>query len=583
LNNATLSNNSASSDGGGIFNYGNLILNDTTISNNSASSVSSSGSGGGIYQWSGSLTLNNTTVSNNSTGYSGGGIYQYAGSLELNNTTVSSNSARHSGGGILKYYGSLSISNSILGGNTSNLGPDCDANWGVITSGGHNLISNTFTCGITAADGDQFNVDPGLGTFLPEQGYHPLLSSSPAINAGNPVTCLPTDQRGAARAGTCDSGAYEYTASGLAARLSVVSGNDQRTRPLQAFSQPLQVVALDGQGSPVANVSVTFTAPDGGPSGTFTASGTNTMSALTNASGIATASTFTANAEFGAYQVSASASGLTSTNFNLQNANMIVNTAVDEDLANGSCSLREAILAANTNANYKGCPDAGTYGVDTIAFADNYTITLAGSQLPAVTSEIVITGNGAANTIIQAKAVPQTDTYRVFQVKSTGNLTLVGLTIRNGSCTSSCASPYYEGGGIHNTGTLTVTNSTVSGNSASRGGGIYNTGTLTVTNSTVSNNTSGGGISNSGNLTVNNSTISNNSSPNGDGGGIANSGDLTVNNSTISNNSSPNGEGGGIDSYGSLYISNSSGGNTAHLRRTVMASSTSVAITSCIF
>src|SRR5262249_40672859 len=43
------------------------------------------------------------------------------------------------------------------------------------------------------------------------------------------------------------------------------------------------------------------------------------------------------------------------------------------------------------------------------------------------------------------------------------------------------------------TGTLTVSNSTLSGNSASHGGGIYNTGTLTVTQSTIYGN-SGDGI-----------------------------------------------------------------------------------------
>ena len=50
-----------------------------------------------------------------------------------------------------------------------------------------------------------------------------------------------------------------------------------------------------------------------------------------------------------------------------------------------------------------------------------------------------------------------------------------------------------DGGGIYNTGTLTVQNSTLSGNTTGgngSGGGIYNTGTLTVQNSTLSGNTS---------------------------------------------------------------------------------------------
>ena len=71
-------------------------------------------------------------------------------------------------------------------------------------------------------------------------------------------------------------------------------------------------------------------------------------------------------------------------------------------------------------------------GADTITFAADYTITLAGSSLPDVTTEMTISGTGAANTIVQASTCnPVTlpggctpATYRVFNVTSTGNLTL---------------------------------------------------------------------------------------------------------------------------------------------------------------
>jgi hypothetical protein len=111
---------------------------------------------------------------------------------------------------------------------------------------------------------------------------------------------------------------------------------------------------------------------------------------------------------------------------------------------------------------------------------------------------------------------------------------------------------------LSNVGTLTVSNSTLSGNSASddygnrRGGGIFNDGTLTVSNSTLSGNTagegSGGGIYNyEGTLTVSNSTLSGNSA--GAGGGIFNfDGTLTVSNSTLSGNTASYG--------GGIYIGN---------------------------
>jgi hypothetical protein len=110
-----------------------------------------------------------------------------------------------------------------------------------------------------------------------------------------------------------------------------------------------------------------------------------------------------------------------------------------------------------------------------------------------------------------------------------------------------------EGGGIYNSHTLTLTDSTVSGNSAGfSGGGIYNGGlgeaTLTAMNSTVSENTAarGGGIMTEGPATLSNCTVSDNSSDD-EGGGILFSGygTLTLTNSTISRNTSNN-YGGGI-------------------------------------
>ena len=107
------------------------------------------------------------------------------------------------------------------------------------------------------------------------------------------------------------------------------------------------------------------------------------------------------------------------------------------------------------------------------------------------------------------------------------------------------------GGGIRNSGTLTVENSTISGNTLTNGdgGGIRNSGTLTVSDSTISGNTltngDGGGIMNSGtSTTIKSSTIFGNILTNGDGGGIfSNTGAVNVKNSTISGNTATNGSG----------------------------------------
>ncbi len=124
-----------------------------------------------------------------------------------------------------------------------------------------------------------------------------------------------------------------------------------------------------------------------------------------------------------------------------------------------------------------------------------------------------------------------------------------------------------DGGGIlnYNGANLMVRNSTISSNDSKigLGGGIYNSGnTLEVSNSTISNNSAnaGGGISNSGNtVDVNNSTISGNGVGFGVGGGIDNGGTMNVSNSTISGNSigKYGGGGGGIDNGGTMNVSNS--------------------------
>ncbi|MBK8619441.1 MAG: CSLREA domain-containing protein [Anaerolineales bacterium] len=115
-----------------------------------------------------------------------------------------------------------------------------------------------------------------------------------------------------------------------------------------------------------------------------------------------------------------------------------MNSNADTVADDGVCTLREAITNANGDSQLYATAGecAAGVGSDTIAFAADYTITLVGSQLPAVTTTIIINGNGAANTIVQANANPNTATYRVFQVS--GNLTLDKLTVQNGRCNGSC-------------------------------------------------------------------------------------------------------------------------------------------------
>ncbi|HWS71259.1 MAG TPA: hypothetical protein VN605_04065, partial [Thermoanaerobaculia bacterium] len=98
------------------------------------------------------------------------------------------------------------------------------------------------------------------------------------------------------------------------AAIATVAGTPQSTNVNTAFGTALQAKVTDSGNNPLAGVSVTFTAPASGASGTFAASSI----VVTNASGIATAPTFTANGTAGSYNVVAS-TGALSANFALTN------------------------------------------------------------------------------------------------------------------------------------------------------------------------------------------------------------------------------------------------------------------------
>jgi uncharacterized repeat protein (TIGR01451 family) len=254
-----------------------------------------------------------------------------------------------------------------------------------------------------------------------------------------------------------------------------------------------------------------------------------------------------------------------------------------------------ALIGAITNAN--------SSGGDTLDLSAGCTYTLTSGPysdgvgpdgLPIITSAITIHGNGA--TITRDTSAPA---FRLIEMGGGSSLTADHLTLSQGNSagplgggailnlnaavtlTNSSVSANIAanvgtspGGGISNFATVTLTNSTLSDNSADGpGGGIYNStsGTATLTNSTVSGNgsNSGGGIANSGGtLRLTNTTLSTNSAGSFGGGGINNEdgGTATLTNTTVSANGT-SGAGGGIENVGS--------GSMVTLTNSIVANSTS--------
>lgn len=248
------------------------------------------------------------------------------------------------------------------------------------------------------------------------------------------------------------------------------------------------------------------------------------------------------------------------------------------------CSLRDAITVAASG--------------DTIVFQSGLTGTIPlASALPSIDKNVTITGPGAKLLTISGSG-----NISVIAIHSGATVVISGLTITDGYSTTG-------GAAISNSGTLTITGSTLYGNATpatedSFGGAIYNlNGVLTISRSTFHDNSAssvrgplvggGGAIYNSngtlevsdsvfyrnsaiqagtasvgggaicsagGTVTISNSTFQGNSSG-GFGGAIYATGSVaTVVNSTFSANSAE--EGGAIENYdtsttGSLTVTNS--------------------------
>jgi hypothetical protein len=260
-------------------------------------------------------------------------------------------------------------------------------------------------------------------------------------------------------------------------------------------------------------------------------------------------------------------------------ATISVTATADSLAVDGNCTLREAVIAANTDAAVDACP--GGSGTDLVVVpAGTYTLTLAGALEDAaatgdldVTGDLVFSGAGALLTTIDGNA-----SDRVLDVDPAG----AGLTVRVSGVTLRNGRGEPQGGGVRSRGMLTLADSVVYANRAStvlitfgsaRGGGIASEGSLRVERCTIASNVAdasgiprpapafGGGISAVGPLEVIDSTVADNRAmPTADAfavAGISSAVQLTLVGSTVSGNLAITENGGGLDVSGSATIRNS--------------------------
>ena len=228
--------------------------------------------------------------------------------------------------------------------------------------------------------------------------------------------------------------------------------------------------------------------------------------------------------------------------------------------ANGRCTLRAAVMEANSKPGSTIVVPAGRYTLTIpprlgLAFTD-YTLADAASGNLKIMADTTVTGAGAGTTTIDGHGLD-----RVFTVLKPASISGVTLT---GGRSAPTASPYnyYGGGAVLNTSTLTMEHVRVTGNSATFGGGIFNIpfSSFTLRDSVVDHNQAGeaGGIRFDWQGLVERSTITANRVVNphdptrpgelaGLGGGIDIRGTgITINDSSVTGNYADDG-GGGIN------------------------------------
>ena len=513
-----------------------LTLRDYGLSNNGTITIRNAallvGVGAGLFN-SGSASVTNTTIagisidtsqivnpySNNYTNF---GIINQ-GTLSLQFDTISG----ISGQGISNDFSGASnttIQTSIIAGNSF---ADCYFTAGNNTSKGNNIFGGSGWCPTISSD--RIISDPKLSKLI-NQSYFALQASSPAIDAIDPndpnTACPATDQRGIARpvGPKCDTGAFEYTAPGSPASLLPLSTASQSVWFNTALPNLFVVQALDSNGSPVPGVTITFTAPPSGASGTFAGSQSNTTQVLTDVSGIATSPVFTTNSETGLFTVLATAIGVDNVAFQVGNypPGLYVDAAHGNDVSdchiiNNPCrTINHAIQHSQSGVLIKFA--SGTYDPSNSSI-NVKNLPLSGgwdSTFSTQNGRSIFTGatNSSGLYIMQGASVTADHIDLIangYDIQNWGTLVFQDGSIENGNTN------------IINYGNLTLSNVTIAG---SKSYGLYNYGgSASLTNVTIAQNfvynsfspvSNGAGIYNqSGTVTIKNTIVALNRSNKG--------------------------------------------------------------------
>ncbi len=595
LANVTFSGNSAANNGGGMFtDNSNLVLTNVSFDSNSAIK------GGGIYSSWGGATLTNAIFSGNTASY-GGGMYSYRGGGTLTNAIFSGNTASY-GGGMYNDRGGGTLTNVTFSGNMA-------------TSGGGMYGTFDFSTLTNVAFNNNEAISHGGGIYVVESHSqltnvtfngneaangggmtHASVSSSTLTNvtfSGNKATdkggglenlfsdLVLTNVTFNSNSSGNGGGIYTYYDEGwnFNIRNVILWGNTATMSGEQIYAAGVGIVSINSGvvqgGCPTGSTCTNIITADPklgtlGDYGGYTQSipllpgssaidvGNNTYCPSTDQRGVSRPQG--AACDIGAFESTgailyAKPGGLESG---------FCNTWAT------ACELRYALFSSIGQEIWVA---AGTYKPTSDIYNRYATFDLKSSM--ALYGGFVGTEtardqrNPAANVTILSGDLLGDDSgftnnnensLNVVVCRYQNNVVLDGFKITGGNANMyASADPWDRGGGIHNDScNLSLTNMTISGNSAINGGGMCNYNSSPVlTNVTFSGNSAssgGGGISNHyhSEPVLTNVTFNGNSADRSGGGMYNVEADPALISVTFSSNSAT--EGGGIYNYESSPI-----------------------------
>ncbi|MAP55595.1 MAG: hypothetical protein CL605_11900, partial [Altibacter sp.] len=597
INGTTITDNSAlgsNTGGGGIFNNGNGTVDvdaATTLSTNIAMGATPGGRGGAIFNntngvlalasglsitgnyasraggaiedaSNGILTLNGITMSGNTAGVDiglgtmanpgNGGALHLSGTTNANITgsTISNNQAALEGGGLWNNAGTMVVSSTTVSGNTAQGDAADDGGGGIFNNGGtltlvgnSVLISNNTASGTSGSGGGIFSTD---GTVTMGQA---IIEDNSANRAGGGIelingTLNGTGTRlrnndvngGAGIPNPGNGGGFHVTGvATITFNNSIVSGNDAASEGGGLWNQAgttMNVIATQ-----IVNNEALGAAADNGGGGIFNNGGTLNISTGAGPSTlINNRATGTAGSGGGLFSTDGAVTIGASTVITGNRANR---AGGGIEIINGDLDLTDVTLDNNNAGVAPATAAPGNGGGLHITGTANATITGGTVDSNVAASE----GGGLWN--------------------GTGTMTVDAVPVTNN--TASGAAADNGGGGIFNNGgTLDVLAGTsitdnVADGAAGSGGGIFSTnGAVTVTDATITNNTAnraGGGIEliegslimSGTTLDTNNAGVAPATAAPGNGGGlhITGAANATITGGTVDSNVAAS-EGGGL-------------------------------------